>query len=71
MTRAPQLLGAKHVAERLSISRSAAQRLLTSGEMPTIRLGTSLRVGEDVLTDYLARHTTPTARSRVRRLGAV
>ena len=43
------------VARRLAISRAAAYRLVTSGQLPGLRIGTSWRVLRDDFDAYLDR----------------
>lgn len=52
-------LRAPEVAEILSISRTAAYRLIESGTIPHIRIGRSVRVPYQSLMDYLALHEIP------------
>jgi excisionase family DNA binding protein len=70
MTRAPQLLSAATLAARLDIPKRTAYDLLNSGQFPVTRLGRSVRVSEADLSAFLATRTTPTVRSRVRRISA-
>jgi excisionase family DNA binding protein len=50
----PRALTVREVAARLSISRSFAYRLTApAGPIPTIRVGSRLRVREDDLADFL------------------
>jgi len=55
-TNLPKLLRANEVANRLNISRSLAYQLLQRGEIPTVRFGSSVRVRECDLDEYLTRH---------------
>lgn len=57
------LLTASDLMERLSISRSHAYDLLARGALEVVRVGSSVRVSEDSLADYLAARTTPALRS--------
>ncbi|HWR66735.1 MAG TPA: helix-turn-helix domain-containing protein [Bellilinea sp.] len=52
----PKLLRANDVAQQLSISRSLAYQLMQRGEIPTVRFGSSVRVRECDLEEYLNRH---------------
>jgi excisionase family DNA binding protein len=47
------LLRAKEVAERLSISRAQAYRLMASGTIPSIRLGKLIRCRPETLQEWL------------------
>jgi excisionase family DNA binding protein len=49
----PHLLKGKDIAEILNISRSFAYYIMQSGEIPTVRLGHSVRVRPQDLTDYI------------------
>lgn len=50
------LLQANDVARILNISRSLAYRILKRGEIPTIRIGTAVRVRESDLITYIQKH---------------
>jgi excisionase family DNA binding protein len=47
------LLTAEQVAERLQISQSFAYTLMSRGEIPTVRLGRSVRVRPQDLEKYI------------------
>jgi excisionase family DNA binding protein len=47
------MLTVKQVAERLSISRSLAYRMIRSGEIPSYRIANCRRVSEEDLQKYL------------------
>ena len=47
------LLRVGEAAERLSVSRSKAYQLVQSGEIPSIRLGRSLRVPVEALAEVI------------------
>ena len=51
-----RLLRANEVAQRLCISRSLAYQLMQRGEIPTVRFGSSVRVREHDLEEYMNRH---------------
>ena len=55
------LLRPNEVADALGISRSRAYELISTGEIPSVRLGTSIRVKADSLRDWVARRTSTTA----------
>lgn len=55
-TIASKLLRANDVAQRLCISRSLAYQLMQRGEIPTVRFGSSVRVRECDLEEYMNRH---------------
>ena len=48
-----RLLKATEVAEILGISRSHVYNLMTRGEIPTLRLGTALRVKQSNLEEFI------------------
>lgn len=50
------LLKPGDVAIYLNISRSLAYHLLQTGQIPSIRIGTAVRVREQDLTDYIINH---------------
>ncbi len=52
----PKLLRANEVAQQLNISRSLAYQLMQRGEIPTVRFGSSVRVRECDLEEYMNRH---------------
>ena len=47
-----------HVAELLETSRSKTYELVASGEIPSIRLGGSIRVPAQALRDWIAKKST-------------
>jgi excisionase family DNA binding protein len=49
----PALLKPQDVAQRLKISRAMAYKLLTLGELPTVRIGRIVRVREADLEAYI------------------
>lgn len=51
-----KLLRANEIAQRLCISRSLAYQLMQRGEIPTVRFGSSVRVRERDLEEYMNRH---------------
>ena len=51
-----KLLRANEVAQQLNISRSLAYQLMQRGEIPTVRFGSSVRVRECDLEEYMSRH---------------
>jgi excisionase family DNA binding protein len=51
------LLKPKEVAEILNINRSFAYKLLRSGQIPTVKLGKSVRVRPQDLVDYIEKNT--------------
>ena len=53
-TGAPQLLKANDVAEILQISRAKAYQLMQIGEIPTVRIGRSVRVLLTDLQEFIA-----------------
>lgn len=49
------LLRPTEAAEALSISRAMVYRLIASGEIGSVRIGTAIRVPRAALEDYIAR----------------
>ena len=47
------LLRAEQVAKVLGVCRSRAYGLMASGELPVIRIGTSVRVPADALQEWI------------------
>ncbi len=52
------MLTVKQVAERLSISKSLAYRMVRTGEIPSYRIANCRRVSEEELQKYLDRSQT-------------
>lgn len=52
--RREQLLWAHEVAALLRVSRNRAYHLMASGEIPSIRIGRSVRVRPRALNDWIA-----------------
>jgi excisionase family DNA binding protein len=57
-----QLLSIPQLCQELGISKSWLYRILRSGEIPSIRLGRSIKVRRDELERYLQRHHYPPRR---------
>jgi excisionase family DNA binding protein len=55
-----QLLSIPQLRQELGMGRSWLYRRLRSGEIPSIRLGRSIKVRRDELEQYLQRHHYPT-----------
>lgn len=51
-----RLLRARDVAAFLNVSKSFAYALLQSGQIPSVRLGRSIRVRPSDLEDYISRN---------------
>jgi excisionase family DNA binding protein len=51
----PRLLNADEVAENLGISKSSVQRLIKTGQITSLKIGSSRRVTEQSLTNYIAK----------------
>jgi len=51
-----KLLRPVDVADRLSISRALAYRLMQTGEIPSVRFGRSVRVRETDLETFILAH---------------
>jgi excisionase family DNA binding protein len=59
--RVQKLLTVDELQEMLGIGRTKAYSLVTSGEIPSIRIGSSIRIDKRDLDWWLARHTYSTA----------
>ncbi len=55
----PLLLRPAEVADVLGIARSRAYRLCSTGELPTVRLGKSVRVPLKALKQWVEDHHSP------------
>jgi excisionase family DNA binding protein len=53
------LLRPSEAAELLSISRSKAYELIAAGVLPSVRIGSSVRVPAARLQAWIEQHTTP------------
>jgi excisionase family DNA binding protein len=51
------LLRIDTAAQRLSVSRATLYRLIRSGELPTVRIGSAVRVSTAALERWLAAQT--------------
>src|SRR5919112_1264557 len=54
-----QLLSIAQVCQEIGMGKSWVYRRLRSGELPTIKLGRSIKVRRDELAEYLERHRYP------------
>lgn len=61
--RAPLLLRPAEAAEQLRVSRAQAYRLIESKEIPSIRVGSQLRVPRDALREWIARRLAESSHS--------
>ena len=59
-----KLLDSKDVAALLGISRSQAYNLMRDGEIPSIRLRSSIRVSPTALEKYLLEQSSGNANSK-------
>src|SRR5829696_1144503 len=57
--RGVQLLSIPQVCQELGMGKSWINRRLRSGEIPSIRLGRTIKVRRDELEEYLQRHRYP------------
>lgn len=48
----------RQVAHLLSLTPPTVYRLVSTGELPSVRIGSSIRVPADALSEYLARYVT-------------
>ncbi len=55
----PKLLYVTEAASVLRVSRAYAYRLVARGELPSVRIGKSVRVPYRALLDYIERHEVP------------
>ncbi len=53
VTRPPLLLRIDEVADRLTVSRATTYRLIQRGLIPTVHIGTAVRVPADALDRWL------------------
>ena len=53
-----RLLKASEVAEMLQVSRAQAYRLMKIGEIPAVRVGSSVRVKRSDLEEYIEKNMT-------------
>jgi excisionase family DNA binding protein len=53
---APWLLSVEEVCEALGMSKSWVYQRIRSGEIPSIKLGGSIKVKQEDLEEYLERH---------------
>jgi excisionase family DNA binding protein len=56
----PLLVRVEEAARLLSLSRSTIYEMLDSGELPSVRRGSSRRIPTAALREWVARHTAPT-----------
>jgi excisionase family DNA binding protein len=57
----PLLLHASEVAKILGIGRSKVYEMTSSGELPVVKIGTSVRVPKKALLDWIDKHTVRAA----------
>jgi excisionase family DNA binding protein len=50
------LIGITHLAERLGLSRRTIHRLISRGELPTIKIGRRTLISHATVAHWLARH---------------
>ena len=50
-----RLLNAQEVAQNLGISKSSVQRLIKTGQITSLKIGSSRRVSEQALINYVAK----------------
>jgi len=66
VSRSPLLLRIDEVADRLAISRASTYRLIQRGEIPTVHIGSAVRIPADALErwlqDQVAANPTPDRR---------
>ena len=59
-----QCLRAEQVAQELGIARSKAYQMMASGELPVIRIGTSVRVPADALKAWIEQNVQGNSEGR-------
>lgn len=52
-----ELLTAMEVARRLRVSRAMVYSLVARGDLPSVRIGTAVRIPADGLEAFIAAHT--------------
>ena len=57
MDKEPLLITVPEAARRLGIGRSKGWELANSGEWPVVRIGRSVRVNADALTNWVQKRT--------------
>jgi excisionase family DNA binding protein len=63
-TKNPRLLiRVSEAAEMLSVARSKAYLMVNAGELPSVRLGKSVRIPIEALKDWVAKQTAEGARA--------
>jgi excisionase family DNA binding protein len=66
----PLLLDPSEVAKLLSVSRPKVCAMVSRGEIPSVRIGRSLRIPRDPLIDWIEQHTTGASSLTAARLPA-
>ena len=61
--RGVQLLSIPQLCQELGMGKSWIYRRLRSGEIPSVRLGRSIKIRRDELEEYLQRHHYPAPRA--------
>ena len=54
----PRLLEPREVADALSISVGFVYKLVKLGELPAVRIGTSVRISPTALLEFMEKNTT-------------
>ena len=52
------MLKPKDVAAHLNVSKATIERLIKSGDIIAVKVGTSWRIAHDDLTNYLSKRST-------------
>jgi excisionase family DNA binding protein len=53
----PLLVTIREAAEALRVSRATVYRMTQAGELPTVRIGTAVRISATALARYVGDHT--------------
>lgn len=61
---APQLLKVEEVAARLSLSVPHVYKLAERGDLPIVKIGTSVRITETALAQFIEERTRSARRTR-------
>ena len=60
----PLLLKVKEAAGMLAVSRSKMYELIAEGEIPSVKLGSAIRIPTEPLVNWIAQNTTSLSTTR-------